>query len=270
MLLLAALLFGAPRVVVLRDGETGAYAQAVDGLRAAGATVEIVAPDAVAGRLAAPLPPAADETWLALGPHSAAALAAASPRARAAAWLLEADAPASMPAVTLEVAPAQQVQWIAAAFPDRRRLIVLRQPAAARDAMLRAAAIGFTLDLVDVTHPAEAGPALEVALRSDAARSILWLLPDPVALTPETIGPLLQLALGARAAAVGFSQYFLRAGALGAFVVDPGAAALRAVELAHLPGVTREPPPVAVLALDAGLAGRLGVRISPAPGVELR
>ena len=67
-----------------------------------------------------------------------------------------------------------------------------------------------------------------------------------------------------------FSQYFLRAGALGAFVVDPGAAALRAVELAHLPGVTREPPPVAVLALDAGLAGRLGVRISPAPGVELR
>lgn len=263
----------ADHVVLLADGNGKPFVEAKAGLESAGFTVEGVKPDAP--QLAERIKRAhAGETWLSLGPDSSRVLARVSVPRRAAALLRESEMPAGVSGVGLEVPAGRQVKWMKQAFPGRTRLIVLRRPGGGvvDDAQLQHAARenGMTLVLADVRHAGEAVPALETALRSNTRSALVWLAPDPVAVNSDTVGPLVQSALAYRVPVIGFSAYFLRAGALGAVVVDFGACARQAYALASSPTVVHQPPANARLVVDARLAERLGVTVQPGEGVELQ
>lgn len=260
-------------VYVIVDRETRAYKDAIAGIEQSGQRVEKVAasPAEVEQRLA--LAPA-DAVWLALGPAAAQLLGSVARPRRAALFVRANQAPAGVAAVTLEVPYQQQLTWIKTAFPGRRQLVVLRQrnSAAVPEEALRQAATALGLELVfaPVTSSGDAVAALEDALRGRSQQAVLWLLPDPVAVNTDTIAPLVQVALAARMPAVGFSDYFLRVGALAAVTVDYRACGVQALRLAEGGSAQIEAPAAARLTIDGRLAERLGIAVKAGPGVEIQ
>lgn len=267
---------GGMRVVLLveKDSEREATAvrEASVALSVAGASVSVQTTQQAARALASSGAGSDDDAlWLALGKGAAPALAAATPRKRAALLVRTGEA-AGLASVTLDVPIDTQLGWLAAAFPGRARVLVPRRPVAVVDAALRsgAAAHGLHLELVDVQGAGETVPALQAALRRSGAPSLIFLVPDSTAITADTLAPLAQTALEARAPLVGFSSYFLRIGALAAVVSDVGAAARQAAGLALAGVAVEEAPRGARLQVDGRLAERLGVAVREAPGVEVR
>ena len=275
---LVALLLAQPlagvRVAVVADDPGKPFVEARRELVAAGAAVDDPLASDSPG-LSAKLADPEIKAWLALGPRSARTLAAAQTSApRAAALLRASDAPPNLAAVSLEVPLDQQVKWLTSAFPDRGRLIVLLHPdqsaalgAAAQLACKRA---GLKLDLREVREAGEAVPALEEALSRDRRSSLVWLLPDPVAVGPDTVAELVQTALKLRVPIAGFSGLFLRAGALAAVVSDPGASALQAVTEALKGHTGVFSPASARLEVDGRRAERLEVVVREGPGVQVK
>lgn len=282
LLALLALLASAPdplepnldgaRVVLLVDQEGERAAVAVGdaraALRAAGAAVTV---QTVAEARRGWLGDDDGAVWLALGKGAAKALAAAPARLRAA-LLVRSGESSGLPAVVVDVPVDRQLSWLAAAFPGRTRVLVPRRPGNTADAALTAAAAatGLTLELVDVRQPGETVPALQAALRRPGAPAVIFLVPDATALTPDTLAPLAQSALEARAPLIGFSPYFLRIGALAATVGDVGPSARQAVALARAGVVVEQPPRAARMLVDGRLAERLGIPVREGPGVEVR
>lgn len=268
-------LAGLPVVLLVeKDGERGATAvrEADASLTGAGARVSIRTVAEAARSLATTGAGSDDDAlWLAVGRGAAPALAAATPRRRAA-LLVRAGEGAGLPAVVMEVPVERQLAWLADAFPGRRRVLVPRRPGSAVDEPLLAAAAkhGLQLELVDVQRPAETVPALQQALRRGSAPALIFLVPDTTALTADTLAPLAQTALEARAPLVGFASYFLRIGALAAVVSDAGPMARQAAALAQAGAVVEEAPRAARLLVDGRLAERLGVAVRAGPGVEVR
>lgn len=219
--------------------------------------------------------------FLAAGKRSARALARTSIASKAAFLVKREDAPPGIAAVVLEPSPEQQLGWARTAFPGRMRVIVPRSPSGAQareDGRWQAAAehAGLTLVFVDVNSPGEAVPALEAALKGPP--SLIVFVADAVAVTADTIAPLLRSALASRTPAIGFSSYFLKVGALGAIAVDAGAMAAQALRLASgaraSGALSGELGPIspdsARLIVDGKLAERLGVITRVGPGVEVR
>ena len=266
--LIAAPPLAGTRVAVIADDGSRPYEDAIQGLTDAGATVERW--KATDRDLGARLRKPEGRTVLALGPKSAALLARSGTGPRAALVPRARDAPAGLAAVTLEIPFGRQLAWLASAFPDRRRVLVVRGDKAA-DPELRGAArqAGFTLELADVARAGEAVPAAQAVLQRGRRGAILWLLPDPIAVTADTLSPLLQTSLAYRVPSVGFSRYFLRAGALAAVVVDYRAAALQAVALARAGEARVEPAAAARLVVDGRLAERLGIAVGAGAGIEV-
>ena len=264
------------RVAVVADDPGKPYLEARRALNAAGATADDpLAPDSPG--LAAKVADAGAgvSVWLALGPRSARALASCRTKLpRAAALVRAADAPVGLSVVSLDVPLEQQLKWLATAFPDRSRLVVLRHPD--QGASLSAAAqqacanVGLKLDLRDVREAGEAVPALEQALGRDRRSSLVWLLPDPVAVGPDTLAELVQTALKLRVPVAGFSGVFLRAGALAAVVSDPGASAVQAVTDALKGRAGVQAPASARLEVDGRRAERLEVEVRDGPGVQVK
>jgi len=268
---LAAAPLGAVRVQVLQDGTTGAYAEALKGLAAAGATLETLPEGSALNER-----PPEGTVRLALGPKSALKLAGA-PGPKAAALLHGWDVPPELAAVTLEPVPAELCGWLASAFPGRRRLLVLRgadaQPPARKvavGALLAAArAAGLEVDAPEVASAGEAVPRLEASLQSERGEAIVFLAPDPAAVTADTLPPLLETAAGLRVPSVVSSPYFLKSGALAAVEPDAAASAVAAVQLA-VSGAHAVQPAPARLVVDGRLAERLGVPVAAGPHVEVR
>lgn len=219
--------------------------------------------------------------FLAAGKRSAAALAAASSsssRSSAAFLVKRADAPSTIASVVLEPSPEAQLAWARIAFPGRTRVVMPRNDKRDDEAWQQAAKrTGMTLVLVDVRAPGEAVPALAAAL--PGAPSIIVFVADPIAVTPDTVAPLVQSALASRTPAIGFASYFLKVGALAAVHVDVGASALQALDLALAPPLAIGSPSTTSLAVaptngrlvvDGKLAERLGVVTREGAGVEVR
>lgn len=241
-------------------------------LSGAGARVSVRSVPEAARALASVGPGSDDDAlWLALGKGAAPALAAATPRRRAALLVRHGEA-AGLPAVVVDVPVDAQLGWLAAAFPGRSRVLVPRRPGSGVDELLRAAAAshGLRLELVDVERPGETVPALQAALRRGSAPALVFLVPDSTALTADTLAPLAQMALEARAPLVGFSPYFLRIGALAAVASEVGPSARQAAALALSGQPVEEAPRAARLLVDGRLAERLGVAVRESPGVEVR
>ncbi len=189
------------------------------------------------------------------------------------------DAPAGVPTVTLDAPFASQMTWLRTAFPGRTRVIV---PRGRRDddvgLAAAARAAGLTLELVDVDSAGECVPAVDAALKKRGP-AIILLVPDPVAVTPDTVAPLVQDALAARAPVAGFSTYFLKVGAIAAVDVDAAAMARQALALAVSAGARGDggarqaavvAPASGHLVVDGRLAERLGIAVRSGPGVEVR
>lgn len=264
------------RVVLLVEDEANRAAPSVReadaALSGAGARVSVQSvPEA--SRALRSIGPGSDDDalWLAVGKGAAPALAAATPRKRAALLVRHGEA-AGLPAVVVDVPLDAQLGWLASAFPGRSRVLVPRRPGSRVDGSLLAAAAahGLRLELVDVERPGETVPALQAALRRGSAPALVFLVPDSTALTADTLAPLAQMALEARAPLVGFSPYFLRIGALAAVASDVGPAARQAAALALAGQPMEEAPRAARLLVDGRLAERLGVAVRESPGVEVR
>lgn len=276
--LVLAVLLGSPplagtRVVVLCDDSTRPYVETIRGLELAGATVEQFRVDDQRLRLRYRRDDAALTLWLALGPRSARALAKAAPGPRGAALLTGREVPSGMPALTLDPPLPWLLGRVGTAFPGRRRLIVVRRKGAAvRDEEVLAAArgAGFRLELHSAANPGEAVPALEEALRRDRRGAIVLLLPDPNVVTADSIAPLAVSGLAFRVPVVGFSGYFLRAGALAAVAVDYRALGVEALSLIRAGNNVSATPFAARLVVDGRLAERLGIVVATGDGVEVR
>lgn len=259
-------------VVVVVDGDSRPYKQALAGVTKLAPQARSIPVEQARAAVSGASP---GTRFVGLGPRSARLLAEVRPGRASAALVRAAEAPAGIDVIDLEVSEEVQVGWLKRAFPGRRRLVVLRQPGGALlDADLRAAAEkhGMAIDLVDVSRPGEAVYALERALRRERQGAVVWLLADPVVVTGDTVTPLTQVALAARVPVVGFSSYFLKAGALGAVRTDfgkMGEAAFALTDPARS-GATpaRHAPPGAHLALNVRLAERLGIALGSGPGLE--
>ncbi|MBN2361557.1 MAG: hypothetical protein JXR83_19045 [Deltaproteobacteria bacterium] len=277
--LAGALLLAQPRVAaadqvfVVVDRETRAYRDAIAGIEEAGHRVERISATAVeVARRGAAAP--ADAIWLGMGPSAAKLLTTLPGTRRAALFVREQQVPAGVSAVTLEVPPAQQLAWIKAAFPGRRQVIVLRQrggTAVPEEPLQQAAAaLGLELVFASVTSSGDAVAAFEDAARRRSQSAVAWLLPDPIAINSDTIAPLIQVALAARMPVVGFSDYFLRVGALAAVTVDYRACGPQALRLAGGQAPRVEPPTAARLTVDGRLAERLGIAVAGGAGIEVQ
>lgn len=233
-----------------------------------------------------PLLAQAPETylWLALGPRAAAQLAGSRVQHRAAFLVPDEALPPSLTAVRLTPDLARQLSWLRHAFPGRHRLLVLRHQDhrdSAQNLSLAAQQAGFQLDIVRVNNADEAVPALSAAMQKQRSASLLWLLPDPQVLTTNSVVALVHSALAARVPSVGFSDYFLRIGAVAAVHLDYPACAKQAIDLA------RQDPPVdntidanpdatihfgpqaSHLLVDQRLAERLGITVRGGTEIEL-
>jgi ABC-type uncharacterized transport system substrate-binding protein len=272
-----AALPAAAHVVVVADAPGRLVDEAIAGLAKDGTVVDLRLVGEVDG-LGVLVGPSV--VFLAAGPKSARALASWSPSTtapkRAAFLVKSADAPANIAAVSLDAPLAQQMAWLKSAFPGRSRVIVPRSDAHG-DAEIKDAAqkAGLTLALVDVKSPGEAVPAVDDALKKSSTPSMILLVPDAVAVTPDTVAPLVQDALSLRTPVVGFSTYFLKVGAIAAVAVDAAAMAKQAIALA----VSQASPAASVavvapesghLVVDGRLAERLGVAVRDGAGVEVR
>ena len=264
-------------VVLVVDSTGRPVLEAEKALRAAGHQVEVVPTDrfSAAGRRT-------ESSYLAAGPRAAQALAA-SALPHAAAFLVQDKAALStLPTVRADVPLEQQARWMAAAFPGRTRVLILRDARASsiEQSTLEGAAraAGLSPSVLNVKAPGEVVAAFEAAVRAGGPPPFLWLIPDGGILTADTIPALLQTALQARIPVVGFASYFLRVGAMAAVSVDYGTMAVEALSLARsaatlptgaaqrfVPGPSRS----ARLLVDGRLAGRMGIAVRAAPQVEV-
>lgn len=266
--LLTLLPAAAPVVVVVQDGDSRPYREALAGVARAAARVEAVKSDdpSLAGRLAR------DDgaVFVALGPKAARALARAHKSAAAATLLRAGDAPEGVSSVALDLPPDLVARWIKRAFPGRTRVIVPVGVGAAAAAGLVAAcdAVGLEAVVVEVADPRDAVPAVTRALATDARRSVLWLQPDKRVAGADGLSALVEAGLRARVPTVGFSAYLLRAGALAAVELDFAAMGEEAARRAA-GAAPRAASAWAHLAVNARLAERLGVAVGDGEGVEV-
>lgn len=124
-------------------------------------------------------------------------------------------------AVFLDQPFARQLNLVKAVVPDRRRVGVLASPAA--DDMVRrvdSAARGRGLFILKQTlaKPEEISYALERLLGES---EVLLALPDPIVFNSHTVYNILLSALRARQPVIGFSDAYVRAGAIAAVYSTP-------------------------------------------------
>jgi putative ABC transport system substrate-binding protein len=121
--------------------------------------------------------------------------------------------------VLLDVPPAAVLARLRQLFPSRRRLGVVLgrgQPSTLR-AAIQGQAGGWAVEFVECNEPKrllEAIPALQDRV------DLLWCLPDRSLYQPATVTALILASIRNRLPLIGFSEGFVKAGALVAFYAD--------------------------------------------------
>ncbi len=133
---------------------------------------------------------------------------------------------------------------------------------------------GLRIISVDIAKHKSRAAAISALLAMDI--DIVWTCPDPAVCNPQTVRFLLLSALKAKIPVFGFSEGFVRIGALLGVGVRPAAQAAQAAELANrvlcvAAGASETaitPPPTDyMIAVNLILAERIGV-VLPAPLIE--
>lgn len=117
--------------------------------------------------------------------------------------------------VLLEIPLEAELAWLKRFLPGQKNVGVLhsraRSQAWIQAAVQAAKSLGLTLHARGVESPTEIPDALEsLGRRAD----VLWGIPDPVVITPQTAKPILLFSLRNRIPFAGLSRSWVRAGAL--------------------------------------------------------
>ncbi len=281
----------AHRVAVVYAAGVPAYVEAAgtfrDAMEDAGAVVVPVVlpptPEALARKLDASLP----DLIVTFGSAAAAAVAALpGDKPMIAAMVLGnrefrklvAQAPERLiSAVTLDIPPAAALVRLKAAFPRRRRLVVVYNPDCSpvdqQEYEAAARAFGMTVSFVRCSGPR---CLLETVASWRRRADFLWCLPDVLLYPPATVAPLVLASVSSGLPIVGFSESFVGAGALAGFYPDQRDIGLQTARLARaffhdgrLPAV--EPPRTIHFAVNLRVVRLLGLawREPDEPGVKV-
>ncbi len=149
--------------------------------------------------------------------------------------LSEADRalPPNISGVSMEIPPAAYFAAMKQVFPSAKQVGLLYDPRnsetfveeASRDA--RAAG----LELSDRKLPDPAGLAAALGSMRDTI-DILWILPDPTVVTPETIDYLLRFSIQNNIPLFAFSKKYVEMGAIASLDVDPYDMGAQAADIA--------------------------------------
>jgi len=206
---------------------------------------------------------------LASGSHSPI-VAALIPRAAYELELKSAQRPA-MPAVTavfLDQPVSRQLDLVHILLPSKKHVGVLVSPASKK--MLRALETaanqrGLALVHQQVSDPQQISRALSHVLETS---DVLLAVPDPLIYNAGTIHNILLSALRLRQPLIGFSEAYVRAGALAAVYTQPEQAGRQAAEIAarSLAGVALpapQDPQKFTVRINEVLARSLGLAVEP-------
>jgi len=177
--------------------------------------------------------------------------------------------------VTLDVAPRSVFTRIRQLFPSRRRIGVIRGlgqlESKAEEIRSEAAALGLTVELVDCAGPKELLQAFQ-NLRTRA--DLVWCLPDRALYQPASVQALILESIRHGLPLVGFSEAFVRAGALVGFLPDyrdiggQTAELVRAYQSGQTLGRTERPRTVRTM-VNERVVRALGIQLNgSAGGVE--
>ncbi len=180
-------------------------------------------------------------------------------------------------AVTLDVPPAAALSRLKAAFPSRRRLVVVynpgRSPVDEQDYEAAARTFGMTVTFVPCASPR---CLLEAVASWRRRADFLWCLPDASLYPPASVAPLVLASVSSGLPIVGFSESFVGAGALAGFFPDQKDIGLQTARLARafldggrLP--VSEPPRTIHFAVNLRVVRLLGLtwREPDEPGVKV-
>ncbi len=174
--------------------------------------------------------------------------------------------------VFLDLPPETEFAWLKRILPDQKNVGVLYSPARSQrrvDAAAQAAkAVGLTLHVRGVGSPSEIPDALEsLGRRAD----VLWGIPDPDVINPQTAKPILLFSFRNRIPFVGLSRSWVRAGALYALDRDYadigeqcGQMALKILQSAPVSAVSPEPARKVVYAVNLRTARHMKLNIPEA------
>jgi putative ABC transport system substrate-binding protein len=174
--------------------------------------------------------------------------------------------------VFLEIPPEAELAWLKRFLPGQKNVGVLhssvRDPAWIRAAAKAAKSLGLTLHTRGVESPTEIPDALEsLGRRAD----VLWGIPDPAAITPQTAKPILLFSFRNRIPFVGLSRSWVRAGALYALDRDYadigqqcGGMALKVLRGIPVSSVPSEPARKVVYAVNLKTARHMKLNIPDA------
>ena len=183
--------------------------------------------------------------------------------------LSEADRalPSNVSGVSMEIAPAAYLAAMKQVFPAAKRVGLLYDPRNMRtfvgEASREAAAAGLELSNRQVPDPA--GLAAALSSMRDAI-DILWILPDPTVVTPETIDYLLRFSIQHNIPLFAFSKKYIEMGAIASLDVDPYDMGAQAADIANAvvaggKGAVRVYARKPRLSINRKAANKMGVRI---------
>ena len=184
--------------------------------------------------------------------------------------LAEADRaqlPPNISGVSMEIAPAAYLAAMKQVFPAAKRVGLLYDPRNMQtfvaEASREAAAAGLELTSRQVPDPA--GLATALGSMHDAI-DILWILPDPTVVTPETIDYLLRFSIQHTIPLFAFSKKYIEMGAIASLDADPFDMGAQAADMANAivaggKGAVRAYARKTRLSINKKAAGKMGVKI---------
>jgi putative ABC transport system substrate-binding protein len=183
--------------------------------------------------------------------------------------LAEADRalPPNISGVSMEIAPAAYLAAMKQVFPAAKRVGLLYDPRNMQtfvgEASREAAAAG--LELTNRPVPDPAGLAAALGSMRDAI-DILWVLPDPTVVTPETIDYLLRFSIQYNIPLFAFSKKYIEMGAIASLDADPFDMGAQAADLANSivaggKGAVRLYARKTRLSINRKAANKMGVKI---------
>ena len=183
--------------------------------------------------------------------------------------LSEADRalPPNISGVSMEIAPAAYLVAMKQAFPAAKRVGLLYDPRNMQtfvaEASREATAAGLELSSRQVPDPA--GLATALGSMHDAI-DILWILPDPTVVTPETVDYLLRFSIQHTIPLFAFSKKYIEMGAIASLDADPFDMGAQAAEMANEivaggKGAGRAYARKTRLSINKKAANKMGVKI---------
>ncbi|HEX5392280.1 MAG TPA: hypothetical protein VFW68_03315 [Rhodocyclaceae bacterium] len=131
---------------------------------------------------------------------------------------------------------------------------------------------GARLHVEKIERENDAGPAVERVVRDSG---VLLALPDPIAHTAGTVPPLLVITYWAGVPVIGYSEAYLRAGAVAVLYCSPEQIALQVAEVVAIIRQGKGLPPPQylkyfIVGVNASVARSLGMSLPSAEELEVR